>query len=108
MARQYHLEKEGNDSRRLYCIARDQSYHGNTLGALSLSGHKARRAPYEAMLMPNISRISACNEYRDRWEGENSKDYVTRKAQELEDLFQEIGPEKVVGFWMEPISGAVS
>jgi adenosylmethionine-8-amino-7-oxononanoate aminotransferase len=108
MGRQYHVEREGKDSERLFFIARQQSYHGNTLGALSLSGHKARRSIYEGMLLPNVRHIPACNEYRDRQVHESTEQYVARKKQELEDMFQEIGPHRVIGFFLEPISGAVS
>jgi adenosylmethionine-8-amino-7-oxononanoate aminotransferase len=108
MARQYHVELEGKDSKRTIFIARQQSYHGNTIGALSLSGHKARRSIYEPMLLPNVRHVSACNEYRDRQAHETTEYYVAGKAQELEDMFQEIGPNKVIAFFLEPISGAVS
>jgi adenosylmethionine-8-amino-7-oxononanoate aminotransferase len=108
MGRQYHVELSGKDSARTFFIARQQSYHGNTIGALSLSGHKARRSIYEPMLLPNVRHISACNEYRDRQAHESTEDYVARKVRELEDMFQEIGPSKVIAFFLEPISGAVS
>ncbi|KAF2683633.1 aminotransferase-like protein [Lentithecium fluviatile CBS 122367] len=106
MARQYHVEREGKDSERTWFISREQSYHGNTLGALALSGHKARRKIYEPMLAKNVRHISACNQYRDRGQNESTEDYVARKAQELENMFQEVGPKKVIAVALEPVSGA--
>jgi len=105
MARQFFLETDKN-SRRVNFIARQGSYHGNTIGALGMSGHVARRAPYEPFLMPNIHHISACNPYRQRFEGESDAAFVARKAAELEAKFQELGPETVIGFVAEPVVGA--
>src|ERR1700730_7307756 len=56
LARQYHLE--GADEKRPRFIARDMAYHGATLGALSVGGHKARRATYGPMLI-DVGRVPA-------------------------------------------------
>ena len=64
LARQYFMELSPPQSRRTRFIARQGSYHGNTLGALGVSGHKARRSIYEPMLYPNVSHVSVCNTYR--------------------------------------------
>lgn len=108
LARQYHLEKSPTQPGRTKFIARKESYHGTTLGSLSLGGHVSRRAMFEPMLLPNISRVSACNAYRGKKDGESDEDYVARLAQELDDEFQRIGPESVVAFVAEPVVGAVS
>jgi adenosylmethionine-8-amino-7-oxononanoate aminotransferase len=50
LARQYHVEAGAQGQHHF--IARHQSYHGNTFGALSASGHPARRRIYEPMLLP--------------------------------------------------------
>lgn len=105
LSRQYFLETDKNTA-RVNFIARQTSYHGNTIGALSVSGHKARRAPYTPFLMPNVHHISDCNPYRQRHHGESDVDFVGRKAAELEAKFQELGPETVIGFIAEPIVGA--
>ena len=104
MARQYFIEK--NEPQRTRFIAREHSYHGNTLGALSVSGHLARRAIYLPMLSNNVSWIPPCNAYRQRHEGESDAQFVERKAQELDREFQRVGPENVIAFIAEPISGA--
>jgi len=77
-----------------------------TIGALSISGNVARRAPYEPFLMTNVHQVSACNAYRQRLGGESDASFVGRKAAELEAKFQELGPETVVGFVAEPVVGA--
>lgn len=87
-------------------ITREHSYHGNTLGALSMSGHIARRAAYIPLLCSYVHRISACNPYRQRLAGETDSAFVTRKAAELDQKFCELGPDTVIGFVCEPISGA--
>jgi adenosylmethionine-8-amino-7-oxononanoate aminotransferase len=83
---------------RKYFIARHLSYHGNTLGALALSNHPARRTPYEAILEHDaFHHVSPAYYKRFAAEGESEEDYVKRLAQEVEDKFQELGPENVIG-----------
>lgn len=106
LARQYFLELPEPEPRRVNFIARKESYHGTTLGALSMSGHVARRKLFEPMLMQNISRVSWCNAYRGMLDGESVEQYVSRLQQELEDEFQQLGPGTVCAFVAEPVVGA--
>ena len=106
LARQYFLELSPPQPRRIRFIARQISYHGNTLGALSISGHKARRAIYEPMLSANVSHVSMCNAYRGPREGETLNKYVERLAEELDTEFQRVGSETVCAFVAEPVVGA--
>lgn len=108
LARQYFLELSPQQPARTKYIARKESYHGTTLGSLSMSGHVARRALYEPMLLNNVSRVSACNAYRGMSDGEDVDSYVARLAQELDDEFVRLGPETVCAFVAEPVVGAVS
>lgn len=108
LSRQYFLEKKPAEPQRTRYIARLQSYHGNTLGALSMSGHKARRAMYEPMLLGNVTHVSPCFPYRNRFNGETDEAYVERLAAELDREFQRVGPETVCAFIAEPVVGAVS
>lgn len=108
LARQYYLELDPPQPRRTRFIAREGSYHGNTLGAPSISGHKARRAIYEPMLSTNVSHVSACNAYRGPREQESIDSYVERLAGELDAEFRRVGPETVIAFVAEPVVGAVS
>lgn len=103
LARQYHLEN-GEPERR-HLIARRQSYHGNTLGALSAGGNAWRRQQF-APLLVEMSHIAACYEYAERHEAETLEAYGQRVAQELEDEILRLGPETVMGFIAEPVVGA--
>ncbi len=103
LARQYYLEI-GQPERR-HVIARKQSYHGNTLGALSAGGNEWRRAQF-APLLVEMSHIAPCYEYTGRAEGESSFDYGQRVANELETEILRVGPEAVMAFMAEPVVGA--
>jgi hypothetical protein len=103
MVRQYFLEI-GQPERRHF-IARRPSFHGNTLAALAVGGHVARRAPYEPLLM-ETSHISPCYAYRGQNPGESDEDYGLRVANELEDKIRELGPETVAAFFAETVVGA--
>ncbi len=103
LARQYFLEI-GQPERR-HVIARRQSYHGNTLGALSAGGNAWRRAQFAPMLI-EMTHIAACYEYAEKPEGESSFDYGQRVANELEQEILRLGPETVMAFMAEPVVGA--
>lgn len=108
MARQYFLEKPEPQPQRTKFIARYQSYHGNTLGALSVGYHHARKAPYHPILSTNVSHVSPCYSYRDQRPEESEEGYVARLAQELEDEFQRQGPDQICAFVAETVAGTVS
>lgn len=103
LARQYYLEIGQPERRRL--IARKQSYHGNTLGALSAGGNEWRRQQF-APLLVEMSHISPCYEYTGRHDSESSYEYGQRVANELEAEILRLGPETVMGFMAEPVVGA--
>ncbi|TVY22071.1 putative aminotransferase, partial [Lachnellula hyalina] len=105
LSRQFFFDQDP-ETLRVNFIARENSYHGVTIGALSISGHIERRAPYLPLLMKNVHHVSSCNPYRQRIEGESDAAFVTRKAAELEAKFIELGPETVIGFIAEPVVGA--
>ena len=107
LARQYFLELSPPQPQRIRIVARHESYHGNTIGALSVSGHKARRGIFEPMLSSCVSHISACNIYRGCRSEETVEDYVARLAQELDEEFQRVGSDTVCAFVAEPVVGAV-
>lgn len=103
LARQYYLES-GQPERR-HVIARRQSYHGNTLGALSAGGNEWRRAQFAPMLI-EMTHIAPCYEYAEKPEGESSYDYGQRVANELEAEILRLGPDTVMAFMAEPVVGA--
>ncbi|QIW96160.1 hypothetical protein AMS68_001678 [Peltaster fructicola] len=105
-ARQYHLEKQPEESSRVHFICRRQSYHGSTLGALGSGGHAARRQLFEPILSTNTSLVSPCYAYRPPIAGMSTHEHVRYLEDELEEEFQRIGPHNVAGFIAEPVVGA--
>lgn len=105
LARQYFVER--GETQRHRIIARRQSYHGNTLGALAAGGNQWRRAPF-ADLMVATSHISPCYAYRDQRPDESEFEYGQRVANELETEILRLGPDQVMAFMAEPVVGATS
>ncbi|MHA4867999.1 aspartate aminotransferase family protein [Duganella sp. PWIR1] len=105
LARQYWLEA-GQPQRGVF-IARRQSYHGNTLGALAVGGNEWRRQPFAPLLI-DVPRVAPCYAYRDRAEGQSTEDYTAALLRELEQAIQAAGPENVIGFVAETVVGATA
>ena len=105
LARQYFVAN-GEPERRTV-IARRQSYHGNTLGALAVGGNQWRRAQSEPLLF-ETHHISPCYEYRDRRDDETPEAYGLRVADELDAKIAELGAETVMAFIAEPVVGATA
>ena len=103
LARQYFVEI-GEPKRNLF-IARQQSYHGNTLGALAVGGNTQRKKHFSPLLI-KTHHISPCYSYRYQRSGESNLAYGLRAADELEVKIQELGPENIIGFIAEPVVGA--
>ena len=92
---------ENKQPERINFIARQQSYYGNTLGALGLSSHKPRRAPFLPCFPSHFHHVSPCFAYRYKSVDESDEAYVKRLADELEAKFQELGPQTVAAFFAE-------
>ena len=105
LARQYFVEI-GQPERTKF-MARKQSYHGNTLGALAVGGNEWRRRQFAPLLI-DVIRVAACNEYRDRRENESQQQYTDRLLLELEQAMIEAGPETIIGFCAETVVGATT
>jgi len=105
MARQYFVET-GQPQRR-HIIARRQSYHGNTLGALATGGNEWRRAQFRPLLI-ETHHIDPCFAYRRKTAGESDAAYSTRAAQQLEDKIVELGSDQVMAFVAETVVGATA
>ena len=106
IARQYFIEA-GQPKRQRF-IARRQSYHGNTLGALSAGGNAWRREPYAPLLSPSFSHVTPAFAYHEKRDHESESDFVARLAAELEGEFQRLGPDTVAAFIAEPVVGATA
>ena len=105
MARQYFVEK--GEPQRRHIIARRQSYHGNTLGALAAGGNEWRRAQFRPLLI-ETHHIDPCYAYRLQQPGESDEAYAARAAQQLEDKILELGADQVIAFVAEPVVGATA
>jgi len=103
LARQYFVEI--GQPQRTHLIARRQSYHGNTLGALATGGNAWRRQQFQPLLI-DVSHVSPCYAYRDQAVGETPEAYGERLARELEAEILRLGADKVMAFVAEPVVGA--
>ena len=103
LARSYHIATGGTE--RWIVIARWGSYHGNSLGALDLSGRKPFRRPYEAWL-GRFRHVSAAYPYRAAEPGANALGDADELADELHRAIEAAGPGTVAAFVAEPIVGA--
>lgn len=103
LARQYFVER--GEPQRKHLIARRQSYHGNTLGALAVGGNGWRREQFSPLLV-EVSHIAPCYEYAERHDGESLEAYGLRTARELEDEILRLGTDSVMAFLAEPVVGA--
>jgi adenosylmethionine-8-amino-7-oxononanoate aminotransferase len=105
MARQYFVER--GEPQRRHVIARRQSYHGNTLGALAAGGNEWRRSQFRPLLI-ETHHIDPCFAYRFQQPGESDADYAARAAQALEDKILELGGDEVIAFVAETVVGATA
>jgi len=103
LARQYYVEI--GQPQRAHVIARRQSYHGNTLGALATGGNLWRRKQFEPLLV-EVSHVSPCYTYRGKQQGEDDAAYGQRLVRELEEEVRRLGPDRVIAFVAETIGGA--
>jgi adenosylmethionine-8-amino-7-oxononanoate aminotransferase len=103
LARQYFVEK--GEPQRRHVIARRQSYHGNTLGALAVGGNQWRRKQFEPLLI-EATHVSPCYAYRGKEAGEADEQYAERLAQELEAAILKLGKDSVIAFVAETVVGA--
>lgn len=105
LARQYYMER--GEPQRRHIVARRQSYHGNTLGALACGGNEGRRAVFAPMLI-ETHHIAPCFAYRYMLEGESEAEYAARAAGELEAKIHELGADSVMAFVAETVVGATA
>src|SRR5580692_6060181 len=106
LARQYFIES--GQPQRQHFIARRQSYHGNTLGALAAGGNAWRREPYAPLLSHAFSHVTPAFAYHEKRDNESESDFVARLADELDAEFMRLGPDTVAAFIAEPVVGATA
>ena len=105
MARQYFVEI--GEPQRRHVIARRQSYHGSTLGALAAGGNEWRREPYRPLLF-EAQHVAPCFAYRFQRDDEGEEAYGLRAADELESAIQRLGADSVIAFVAETVVGATA
>lgn len=105
MARQYFVEI--GQPQRQHFIARRQSYHGNTLGALAVGGNAWRRAQFGPLLI-DVTHVSPCYPYREQAPEETPESYGQRLADELDATIRRLGTDRVIAFVAETLGGATA
>lgn len=103
-ARQLQVER-GEESRDHF-ITRQQSYHGNTLGTLSVGGRAANLALFGPVLLPNVTKIMPCFAYRWKEDGESDEDFALRSSRALEEAIVAAGEKRSIAFLAETVVGA--
>jgi adenosylmethionine-8-amino-7-oxononanoate aminotransferase len=103
LARQYFVER--GEPQRRFLIARRQSYHGVTLGALAVGGREWQRRPFTPLLI-ETHHVSPVYEYRERRADETPEGYGDRLARELDSKIAELGGRNVIAFVAETVVGA--
>lgn len=106
LARQHHIE--AGQPQRTRFVARRQSYHGNTLGALAAGGNAARRAPYAPLLSDAFTHVTPAFAFHEQRSDETEAEFASRLAAELEAEFQRLGPQNVAAFVAETVVGATA
>jgi adenosylmethionine-8-amino-7-oxononanoate aminotransferase len=101
LARQYH---QANGERRWKAVARRTAYHGTTLGALSINGIPALRAPFEP-LVPDTVHVRNTNRYH-RPPAETEEEFTAFLLEDLESSIRQAGPETVAMVIMEPVQNS--
>ena len=105
LARQYFVEL--GQPQRAKFIARRNSYHGNTLGALAVGGNAWRRQQFAPLLI-DVEHVAPTYAYRDRAAGESEAQYCARLLGEIEQTIARVGGENVIAFVAETVGGATS
>jgi adenosylmethionine-8-amino-7-oxononanoate aminotransferase len=101
LARQYH---QARGERRWKAVARRTAYHGTTMGALSINGIAALRAPFEP-LVPDVIHVRNTNRYH-RPKDETEEEFTAFLLEDLESSIEQAGPETVAMVIMEPVQNA--
>jgi adenosylmethionine-8-amino-7-oxononanoate aminotransferase len=104
LARQYHISND-QPSRTVF-LSRTDSYHGNTLGALSAGFNRPRRRHFEPLCSPAFQHIDRCFYIKDAQGSETESQYLDRLLASYESRIHEFGPSNVAALMLEPVAGA--
>ena len=107
LARQYFVEKEGGSSSKSKVISKWTSFHGNTLGSLSITGITGRKKMFDPILQ-QFPKVPQFYHYRNGWGCETLEDTSIRAAQAIEEEILRQGPENVMAFISEPVVGSAA
>jgi adenosylmethionine-8-amino-7-oxononanoate aminotransferase len=107
MARQYFVERDGKGSSKWKIISKWNSFHGNTLGALSMTGITGRRKMYDPILI-NFPKIPQFYHYRNPWNAITLRETSIKAAEALEEEILRQRSENVAAFITEPIVGSAA
>lgn len=107
MARQYYVERDGHSSSKWKVISKWNSFHGNTMGALSLTGIANRRKIYDPMLIP-FPKIPQFYHYRNPWQSHSLEETSIKAAETLEAEILHQGAENICAFISEPVVGSAA
>ncbi|WDV44315.1 aspartate aminotransferase family protein [Clostridiaceae bacterium M8S5] len=107
MARQYFIERDGSKTTKWKVISKWNSFHGNTMGALSMTGITGRRKIYDPMLI-NFPKIPQFYHYRNPWNCETLKETSIRAAKSLEEEILRHGADNIAAFITEPVVGSAA
>ncbi len=107
MARQYFYERDGKNTSKSKIISKWNSFHGNTLGSLSMTGIVGRRKPYAPILL-DFPKIEQFYHYRNPWNCQTNEETSIKAAEALEREILRQGPENVAAFITEPVVGSAA
>lgn len=107
LARQYFVERDGGKTSKWKVISKWTSFHGNTLGALAITGITGRKKMYDPMLA-QFPKIPQFYHYRNQWGCESLEETSIKCAEALEAEILRQGPENVMAFISEPVVGSAA
>ncbi|MCG8569279.1 MAG: aminotransferase class III-fold pyridoxal phosphate-dependent enzyme [Spirochaetes bacterium] len=107
MVRQYFVERDGKSTSKWKIISKWNSFHGNTLGSLAMTGITGRKKMFDPLLL-NFPKIPQFYHYRNPWRADSLEDTSIRAAEALEDEILRWGPENIAGFISEPVVGSAA
>lgn len=107
LARQYFIERDGGKTSKWKVISKWNSFHGNTIGSLSMTGTSGRKNIYDPILV-QFPKIPQFYHYRNPWECETLEKTSIKAAKALEEEILRQGPNNIMAFISEPVVGSAA